>query len=39
LWGPPLLRSFDGFEPSGSGAFFKNAMHGQPAPLLPKPKG
>jgi len=39
LWGPPLLQSFDGFVPSGSGAFFKKAMHGEPAPLLQKPKG
>jgi len=30
-WGPPLLKSFDGFALSGSGEFFKAALHRAPA--------
>lgn len=33
-WGPPLLRSFDGFPLTGSGEFFKQALHRPPAPPL-----
>jgi len=36
-WGPPMLASFDGFRLSGSGEFFKLAMHRPPAPPAPKP--
>ncbi len=31
-WKPQMLRSFDGFVPTGSGAFFKQAMHRPAAP-------
>jgi hypothetical protein len=30
-WGPPMLKSFDGFTLTGSGEFFKEAMHRPPA--------
>ena len=30
-WGPPLLKSFDGFALTGSGEFFKQALHRPPA--------
>ena len=30
-WGPRMLTSFDGFQLSGCGAFFKEAMHRPPA--------
>jgi hypothetical protein len=36
-WWPQMLRSFDGFELSGEGAFFKGAMRRPPAP--PPAKG
>jgi hypothetical protein len=36
-WGPPLLRSFDGFALTGSGEFFRQALHRPPAPLLKNP--
>jgi hypothetical protein len=36
-WGPRMLKSFDGYQLAGDGAFFKEAMHRAPAPLLPKP--
>ncbi len=36
-WGPPLLKSFDGFKRSGSGEFFSQEMHSPVAPLLAKP--
>ncbi|MES1192217.1 MAG: glycoside hydrolase family 5 protein [Steroidobacter sp.] len=32
-WGPTLLKSFDGFKLTGSGEFFKGAMH-RPMPDL-----
>jgi endoglucanase len=35
-WGPAMLKSFDGFELAGDGAFFKEAMHRPPAPPLAK---
>ncbi len=38
-WGPRMLKSFDGFQLSGSGEFFKQAMHRPPAPTLAKPAG
>ena len=28
-WGPPMLKSWDTYEPTESGSFFKKAMHGQ----------
>lgn len=28
-WGPPMLKSWNNYELSGSGAFFKKAMHGE----------
>jgi endoglucanase len=28
-WGPPMLKSWDTYEPTESGNFFKKAMHGQ----------
>jgi endoglucanase len=31
-WGPPLLRSFDGFPLTPSGEFFKAALHRAPTP-------
>jgi hypothetical protein len=37
VWQPRMLTSFDGFALSGSGEFFKQAMHRPPAPLLEKP--
>ena len=37
-WGPTLLQSFDGFKLTGSGEFFKQAMHRPPAAPLMKPK-
>jgi len=30
-WGPPMLKSFDGFALTGSGEFFKQALHRPPA--------
>jgi len=36
-WGPPLLKSFDGFALNPAGEFFKQALHRPPAP--PPPKG
>jgi endoglucanase len=33
-WGPPLLRSWNGFALSASGAFFKKAMHAK-YPITP----
>jgi endoglucanase len=36
-WGPRMLKSFDGYQLAGDGAFFKEAMHRPPAPLLAKP--
>lgn len=36
-WGPQLLKSWDGFQLTGSGEFFKQALHRPPAPLLKKP--
>ena len=30
-WGPQMLKSFDGFTLTGSGEFFKQAMHRPPA--------
>jgi hypothetical protein len=38
-WRPPMLTSFDGFALSGSGEFFKQAMHRPPAQPPPKPGG
>ena len=32
-WGPPMLKSFDGFVLSSAGEFFKQAMHRPPAPV------
>ncbi|MBN1764562.1 MAG: cellulase family glycosylhydrolase [Sedimentisphaerales bacterium] len=28
-WGPPMLKSWDAYELTGSGEFFKKAMHGE----------
>ena len=36
-WEPKMLESFDGFRLSGSGEFFKQAMHRPAAPLAAKP--
>jgi len=36
-WGPPMLKSFDGFALTPSGEFFKQALHRPPAPPLPPP--
>lgn len=35
-WGPAMLTSFDGYQLSGCGAFFKEAMQRPPAPPLAK---
>jgi hypothetical protein len=37
-WGPPMLKSFDGYALNGFGEFIKTAMHRPPAPPLEKPK-
>jgi endoglucanase len=33
-WTPRMLKSFDGYQLSADGEFFKQAMHRPPAPLL-----
>lgn len=35
-WGPPMLKSYDGFVPNACGEFFSLAMKRPPAPLLEK---
>jgi endoglucanase len=37
-WGPTLLKSFDGFQLTPAGEFFKAALHRPPAPPLEKAK-
>ncbi|HVU16694.1 MAG TPA: cellulase family glycosylhydrolase [Candidatus Didemnitutus sp.] len=37
-WGPPMLKSFDGYTLTGAGEFFKEAMHRPPAAPESTPK-
>jgi endoglucanase len=38
-WGPRMLKSWDSYELTESGAFFKKAMHGELDVQKKKPEG